>query len=272
MFDKTSLSVHGPKSMNAIRTIAALLALLFGLAESGQVVAQGGGNGNTGGSTGGFNTGIPTTTQFPTTTQSPSTQQTTGNNTGGTDTTAQQPNIGDDAMLDIGGEQFEFEEITNAFVGSTGATIAEDGFVGSIQESMTGQTAGTGGGSTGGNTGLRNAGNTGRGLNSGLGGFGGSQYVQQIPRGGVRARLVNRVGGVRPTGQFVRERVESRFLQTPALQSSSLAGVSISVDNGTATLTGVASSQEIADRLVRQLRLEPGVYKVDNRLSVASQQ
>lgn len=258
--------------MNTIRTLAATSAILIVLALSDQVVAQGG-NGNTGGSTGGFNTGVQPTTQFPTTGEFPISQQTQSGSTGNSDTSsAEQPNIGDDAMLDIGGEQFEFEEITNAFVGSTGATIAEDGFVGSIQESMTGQTSGTGGGSTGGNTGLRNAGNTGRGLNSGLGGFGGSQYVQQIPRGGVRARLVNRVGGVRPTGQFVRERVESRFLQTPALQSSSLAGVSISVDNGTATLTGVASSQEIADRLVRQLRLEPGVYKVDNRLTVASQQ
>ncbi len=251
--------------MNATRALFGILTILIALAQAGPVVAQGNGN------TGGFNSGIPATTQSPTAGQFPTTQQTTGNGTGSGDTTAQQPSIGDDAMLDIGGEQFEFEEITNAYVGSTAATIGEDGFVGSLQQDMTGQTGGTGGGgTTGGASGLRNSG-AGQGLNAGLGGIGGSQFVQQIPRGGVRARLVNGMGSVRPEGQFVRQRVESRLMRTPVMQTTSLAGISISIDNGTATLTGVASSRDAADRLVRQLRLEPGVYRIDNLLTVALQ-
>ncbi|MEM7457248.1 MAG: hypothetical protein AAF456_23095, partial [Planctomycetota bacterium] len=62
-------------------------------------------------------------------------------------------------------------------------------------------------------------------------------------------------------GQF-----QNRLNRTPQTVGAGR-GVQIDVVNGTATMTGVVSSPAEAEVLVRQLRLEPGIYRIENRTS-----
>lgn len=106
----------------------------------------------------------------------------------------------------------------------------------------------------------------------GGGGFGGANgVVTTITRRSVRARLRPSFYAPRPSDQTVSNRFQSRFVRQPG---SNLVGngYSVNVQNRTAFVTGTVNSQMDSERIVRQLRLEPGVYKVVNQLSISGQQ
>ena len=97
-----------------------------------------------------------------------------------------------------------------------------------------------------------------------LGGFGGNTAGV---RRNVRNRLVNQVQVNRVPPAEVAQRFSTRLDRIP-LVAGVATGVEIAVENGTAVLTGTVPSVEAANKLERQLRLEPGVYRIDNRLEI----
>lgn len=220
----------------------------------------------------------------------------------GTDTGA--GGIGDGAsepnQLDLGANT---EDTRNqGFVGSTAAQIQELGFVGASSETSgpplsDGATfgggvndsavqAGGGGGGIGGNAGGGGIG----GFNGGFGGAGGgtgqlgggTENGFQVIRSNVRARLVPRINAPTIPDDQIVSRFQNRFSLQPvpqragppfsdaAFSSVSMSAVNVQVQNRTAVLTGVVGSLAERDRWERQLRLEPGVYRIINQIEVIS--
>lgn len=158
------------------------------------------------------------------------------------------------------------EEIPNdrrkAFVGPTneiGTTLSDSssdtGFVGPISESF-------GGGNGGGNRNFGGGGGNG-------GNVGGGQNQNQIIRGSVRTRLRPNFQARSVSPQYVSSQFQSQLQRLPSTQSYSQ-GVQIQVQNRTAVISGFVGSQAQADRIERQLRLQPGVYRIENRLTVGN--
>jgi len=79
--------------------------------------------------------------------------------------------------------------------------------------------------------------------------------------------MQNQISITRPANVEVATRFTSRLDRIPAIRLEGAANISISVENGTATVSGIPATQEQADRIVRQLNLEPGIYRVQNNLS-----
>lgn len=173
------------------------------------------------------------------------------------------------------------DERNQGFIGPNAQQIITQGFVGASTQLSGGQpadgtffgggvnTQGAGaGGGVGGAQGLRATGNTG-GLNrngmGGLGGFGNNATAGV--RRNVRNRLVNQVQVNRVPAAQVAQRFTTRLDRIP-LAVNAGNDVKIALEKGTAVLTGSVPSSEAASRIERQLRLEPGVYKIDNRLEV----
>lgn len=173
------------------------------------------------------------------------------------------------------------DERNQGFIGPNAQQIITQGFVGASTQLSGGQpadgtffgggvnTQGAGaGGGVGGAQGLRATGNTG-GLNrngmGGLGGFGNNATAGV--RRNVRNRLVNQVQVNRVPAAEVAQRFTTRLDRIP-LAVNAGNDVKIALEKGTAVLTGSVPSSEAASRIERQLRLEPGVYKIDNRLEV----
>jgi hypothetical protein len=178
------------------------------------------------------------------------------------------------------------DERNQGFIGPNAQQIITQGFVGASTQLSGGQpangasfgggvnTQGAGasgarpGGGVGGAQGLRAtgaAGGLGRNAMGGLGGFGGGATAGV--RRNVRNRLVNQVQVNRVPAAEVAQRFATRLDRIP-LAANAGNDVKIALENGTAVLTGSVPSSEAANRIERQLRLEPGVYKVDNRLEV----
>lgn len=111
-------------------------------------------------------------------------------------------------------------------------------------------------------------GGTGR-QGGGFNGAGGTTNI--ITRRNIRAKLTPSFYAPRPSANAVSNRFQSRFNRQPG---SSLAGngYSISVEGRTAFVNGSVSSRADSERIVRQLRLEPGVYNIVNRLSISQNQ
>ena len=108
----------------------------------------------------------------------------------------------------------------------------------------------------------------------GRGGAGGNQQGLQggasnsIIRRSLRTRLVPKIVVRNPvTPQQVSTRFQQRISTSPNLSDGGT-GVQVRVENRTAYLTGVVSSQEERDRVERMARLEPGIYRIDNQIQV----
>lgn len=272
-----SSEIHG--TMRAIRVLSLWLASI-GIATAVQAQGGGGtGGGGTGGGATGGTGGFGGNTAASTGGQASSTA---GNNTGsqatGSTTSASSGSAGLGQQTADLVPKIEFADIGNKpFVGVTGAMLQELGFVGANSASLGGadstvfgggvNNASGGGGGAGG--GAARAGAGGNRALGGMGGMaGGNGLVTDVFRGGIRARLVNSIGTVRPDSTAVAERFQARLAQIPVLRDGGPTGISIAVSSGTATLTGTATSAEAASRIVRQLQLEPGIYRIENRIVV----
>ena len=147
--------------------------------------------------------------------------------------------------------------------------------------------------------GVNNSGNQAEGGGGGLGGGGGAGGINggfdgagplgggtengfQVTRRSVRARLVPQIN-VRPVpGAQIASRFQNRLARQPAPQlagppfpnqaftSTAAPSVNVRVENRTAILTGYVNSPAERDRWERQLRLEPGVYRIVNQIEVLS--
>ena len=164
------------------------------------------------------------------------------------------------------------ESRNQGFVGATAPQIQESGFVGAATEDTgpplaEGATFGGGVNETGGR------GITGGGRGTGGQGQGFGAATEQngfiVTRRNLRARLTPRYDVRRISSAEVSSRFNNRFYRLP--ESDSFAGqFSVSIDNRVATITGAVPSQADSDRIVRQLRLEPGVYKIENQLQIVN--
>ena len=217
-----------------------------------------------------------------------------GNTAGGGGGTAGSDGSVDIQELSLGGDT---EDTRNqGFVGATSFQLQATGFIGASSETSgpplsTGTSFGGGvndsgvqatGGGVGGAAG---GGGNGGGLNGGFGGAdplgAGTENGFQVIRSSVRARLVPQINAPQiPNGQIV-SRFQNRFSRQPVPQSAgppfsdaafssvSTSGVNVQVENRTAVLTGVVGSPAERDRWERQLRLEPGIYQINNQIQVS---
>ncbi len=189
--------------------------------------------------------------------------ETSGGNSGGAP--GSQGDIQENLSLDTSIPEIsipEFDDGRNqGFVGATSSNIQEFGFVGGISQFVGGATEGSFGGdfdsgSGGGSTG-------GRGGNAGFAGGNANGFEIVRPKY-IRTRLrlnfdAPTIAGSTITGQF-----KDRLKQLPAVGENP--AVTVSINNRIATITGNTSSREEAVRIERQLRLEPGVSRVVNKL------
>ena len=150
------------------------------------------------------------------------------------------------------------------FVGPTAPGISaepQDGFVGAVSEQSGPPLA---------------AGSFGGGVNNvtppTFGGAattdGGEDRGFTVVRRSVRARLRPSFYAPRVPDAAVTSRFQNRFSRQPGSQSTG-GQYSVSVNNRTATIRGWVNSAADSQRLERQLRLEPGVYRIVNELSFA---
>jgi osmotically-inducible protein OsmY len=86
-------------------------------------------------------------------------------------------------------------------------------------------------------------------------------------RRNVRNRLVNQVQVNRVPAAEVAQRFSTRLDRIPTVSGVG-SNVQVELQNGTAVLTGRVPSAEASGKVERQLRLEPGVYRIDNRLEI----
>lgn len=165
------------------------------------------------------------------------------------------------ASLDLGGQG---EDNRNqGFVGATAPGVAENNFVGAASQTFgtlaEGATFGGGvndnsmssvpGGSGGGGVG-------GASLGGGASGFGGTNGGSVIRRS-LRTRLRPAFAAPVIAPQVIEGNFYNNLARQPTAQS--LVGrYQVSVENKTATVVGIVNSQTDADRLIRQLRLQPG--------------
>ena len=162
------------------------------------------------------------------------------------------------------------DQRNQGFVGVAGTRITERGFVGPPGESTApplsdggtfgggsnniGSTNGGGGGNIGGNAGFNGANQLG---GTTIKGF-------EINRSNVRSILRPSFASPQIVGEQVASRFQNRIVRQPDMNADG-ANVQISISNRTATMQGFVQSAQEADRIERQLRLEPGVYRIDNR-------
>lgn len=151
------------------------------------------------------------------------------------------------------------------FVGANAATMNAEGFVGAggeLSGSALAEDATFGGG-------VNNSSNI-----PVLGGRGGGGQATQplgftVTRRGIRARLRPVFSAPRLSAPEIVNRFGDRLSRQPGSQP--LVGqYSVTVNNRTAVLSGNIRTRQQADHLVRQLRLEPGIYKIVDRLRVVN--
>ncbi len=254
----------------------------IGLCES-TGLAQGGtggtgGIGGTGGGTGQVGTGG--TGQVDGTTGGLiNTGQTTGGQSTGSTSGSGSSNVSNSSQ-GVGdlGNAIELDDIVDnrnqGFVGATAARIQEFGFVGRPGELIappmadgssfgggvndsTQSTINIGGGTTGG-------GNAGRGVT----GFSAAGNGVTITRRSLRSAVRPSFSAPQMSGAQVSTRFGNHFVLQPGAQSQP-GSYSIDIRDRTAFLNGSVSTLAESERLVRQLRLEPGVYKVVNQLQIS---
>ncbi len=207
----------------------------------------------------------PDTNPIPT---EPVQQPTTDNGnqgSGDTSTTRSNAGVGEaDEAIDL---ETTPDQRNQGFVGATAEKILENGFIGFPR--LEGE-ASFGGGvnnSVGAEINIGTGGGGGRG---GAGGLGGNENGFNVQRQSVRARLVPNFYAPPRSSQQVVSRFSGHFSQQPG-SNQTRGNYSIRIQNKTAFLNGSVFSQVDSQRLVRQLRLEPGVYKIVNQLRVLQQ-
>lgn len=194
------------------------------------------------------------------------------------------------SQLDIGAE---LEDTRNqGFVGATSVQIQELGFVGASSENSgppLSDGASFGGGVNNSGTQAAAGGGGGGGVNGGFGGGGGGQGTLgagtengfQVIRQSIRTRLVPLINVAPVPGEQVVSRFQNRIARQPVPQTSGppfsnqaffnggAPSVNVQIQDRTAFLTGFVGSAAERDRWERQLRLEPGVYRIVNQIEVA---
>ena len=168
------------------------------------------------------------------------------------------------AELDFGGAP---DMRNQGFVGATAPGITENGFVGAGSQTFGELAEGAtfGGGVNDGNASSIPSGSGGGG---GAGGFNGANAGGSVIRSNLRTRL--RPAFTAPTipSRVIEGNFNSNLARQPTAQS--LVGrYQVRIENKTAIVTGVVNTQADADRLIRQLRLQPGVYGIVSQLQVA---
>ncbi len=216
---------------------------------------------------GGFNPGNPTTPDPPTT---------GGGGGGGGSQTGEIGDLGDGAVDPNNVEVVVSDDQRNqGFVGSTATKIQTLGFVGAASDSSgppLAPEATFGGGVNGSSPGGVGVGGGQAGaFNAGQGGFGAVQTQNgfSVPRRNLRTRLVASIDAPVISSATIAERFQNSLSRLPQMQSqpiSSSLKYQVTINNRTATVTGFVSSDEEAARIIRQLRLHPGVYQIDNQL------
>ena len=152
------------------------------------------------------------------------------------------------------------------FVGATAPGITENGFVGAGSQNF-GQLAegATFGGGVNDGTASSIPSGTGAG---GAGGFNGANAGGVVIRSNLRTRLRPAFTAPAIPSPVIESNFNRNLSRQPTAQS--LVGrYQVRIENKTAIVTGVVDTQADADRLIRQLRLQPGVYGIVSRLQVA---
>ncbi len=211
---------------------------------------------------GGGDVGTPVVQPQPTV---PTNQGTTSNVTTGGE--APDISIGDQVTIDLS------ENTRNqGFVGALAPNIVDRGFVGAASD-LTGPALAEGASFGGGVNGTGGAG--GGRATAAAGGRGGQQagFGAALNSGVTvtRRSLRSRVRPVFTAPALPAAEVSSRFSNTfyrlpKALDFSGQ--FNVSVENRTAIITGSVATEADADSLVRQLRLQPGIYQIDNQLKI----
>lgn len=147
------------------------------------------------------------------------------------------------------------------FVGPTAPGIEEEGFIGprtGDPDSEVAEGRFIGGGTNDG-LGQRTGTTTSRDLQEN--GF-------TVQRRGIRSRLRPAFAAPRTPAYVTERRFQNRMTRQPVVRNFGQ-GVTVTVSNRTAVLTGVVSSNAEREIIKRQLRLEPGVYGIEDRTTTA---
>ena len=113
----------------------------------------------------------------------------------------------------------------------------------------------------------------GRGFAGGRGGNAGQRGLQNgtgnsVVRRSLRTRLVPRITVNNPvTPEQVSNRFQQRLVNSQMVDNP-MASVQVRVENKTAYLSGVVSSIDMRNRAERMARLEPGIYRIENKIEV----
>ncbi len=157
------------------------------------------------------------------------------------------------------------------FVGATAPRIQEFGFVGAASDNSgpplsEGATFGGGVNDSVGGGGGGGARGTAAGAGQGFGAAGAENGFTVI-RSNLRTRLKPSYTYPTVSSAAISSRFNNRFYRLP--EAENFAGqFSVSIQNRTATISGAVRTQQESDQIVRQLRLEPGVYSIDNQLKI----
>ncbi len=247
---------------NRILVIASLL--VFAMVGASAAQDTGGGGGGTGGG-GGATTGGGTTGGGATGTGG---VVNTGNNLGGGGGGGLQlPDAFDltDNLSGLDIEIPEFEDNRNqGFVGVTSDRIDERGFVGGLSQFAGGSSEGSFGGGANAGSGRSAAG----GGRAGAGrATGGTQLGFEVVRPKyIRAKMRPAFSVPRRAPEQVVNRFVSHARRLP--EPIPTESIQVEIQDGVATISGSVASAEQAEKIERQLRLEPGVYRIVNRLVV----
>jgi len=165
------------------------------------------------------------------------------------------------AELDFGGA----EDMRNqGFVGATAPGITEGGFVGAASPTF-GELAE--GATFGGGVNDGDSSSIPSGSGAGGGAGGGANAGGSVIRGGLRTRLRPAFRAPVIPARVVESNFNRNLSRQPTAQSL-MGRYQVTIENKTATVTGFVDTQADADRLIRQLRLQPGVYGIVSRLQV----
>ena len=209
------------------------------------------GGGDTGGGVGGGDGGGAVNNNF------------LGGGGAGTTDGGENVNLDGAAELDFGGVP---DMRNQGFVGATAPGITENGFVGAGSQTFGELAEGAtfGGGVNDSATSSIPSGSGG----GGAGGFNGANAGGSVIRSNLRTRLRPAFAAPSIPSRVVEGNFNSNLARQPTAQS--LVGrYQVRIENKTAIVTGVVDTQADADRLIRQLRLQPGVYGIVSQLQVA---
>ena len=198
----------------------------------------------------------------------------TGGTGGGTGGTGDSDIFGDDfgnVLSDV-----DTTDMRNqGFVGPVGTIIQQNGFVGPPGETSAAPLSGEG--SFGGGVNNVTLGNGGGGggiggnqnRNTGFGAAGQTGVVKgfEVSRSSVRANLRPQFAAPQISGSQIVQRFQNRIRQQPNMSGDG-GGIQISIEGTTATMVGFAQTAQERDRVERQLRLEPGVYRIENKIQI----